>query len=469
MVYWKRALLLAGQRCFSTVTLDEALKNFWFRLVSMTILLCMYSSTVLANSDFFSNIDVKTGTAEQNQDRRVNYKGFIQIKTKYGIATPDQRFAFDRDAAGLSQLQADLFFESDTDINDQLSFRLSGKAEFDFIEWDRGRRKENINRERVFLRDAFLDATFGNGHWIRAGHQLFAWGESEALTITDVLAPTDQREFGQAELLDIREQIPAILYSFPIGNAKLSLVGTWDAGHNRYADSEEEFYPYISLVGTGVTLREKAPDKLWEIAIKFDKQFNGGDISLVATDINDNDFVIVSKSTDTATFNLEQKRLQVLGASANRVWNSFLFNGEAAIYRGQASTGDNGEIFLDNQFRASFGIEYSGINDWIFSYEINTIQSLESDITNDGQARRSFGSVVHLQNTALNERIRQHLWYFDLVQDNGSILRWNLDYDWDDNWSFGAATVFYKGESNESQLYPFRNHDTLNLSIKYSY
>jgi hypothetical protein len=132
------------------------------------------------------------------------------------------------------------------------------------------------------MKNAFVDAVLDNGQWWRVGHQVFAWGESESMSISDVLSPYDVREFGQTEIRDIREPIPAVLYSFPVNDHKFSIVATSHARANRYADRGQEFYPYSRFDDLGLVRKEEDPDKEWELAFRYERNLNGSDFSVVA-------------------------------------------------------------------------------------------------------------------------------------------------------------------------------------------
>ena len=446
--------------------------------IAFSLCLSLAALPAFAQSSFFDDIDVSTETESSSLDRAWSHRGFIQQKFKYGIAAPDTNYLFERDRSGLDQVQTDAFLEINADVSDNITLRLSAKTEFDLVQWSDGELEWQINHEKLFLKDAFSDITFANGHWLRIGHQVFAWGESEALSITDVLSPTDQREFGQTELRDIREHVPALLYSLPVAQGKLSFVTTWDAGENRYADASEGFYPYITLKGSPIEISSRSPETQWEAALRYEKQFNGGDISVVLADVNDNNalalpltsHLIATSSEHAPELVRQQKRYQTVGITANRVWGGFLLRSELGINVNQSFVNNQQDgIIKEDQLRSALSVQYSGINDWIFSYEINTIHTLASQDSTLLDKTHSFGHVLHLQNSALNDRITQHLWLFDLINEEGSIARWDIDYDWSDQWTVAAAAVIYQNDNNESSLYPYRHNDTVNVSIKYNF
>ena len=422
--------------------------------------LIFFSSLGIAQEDFFSDINIEAKVVEPSS---TSVKGFIQQKIKVGVQQPDQNFAFQRDSSGLSQVQMDAFGEIKSALAKNVSLKVSAKAEIDWVEWESGELEYRSNHERLFLRDAFFDITFDNGVWIRAGHQLFAWGESEGLTITDILSPQDLREFGQAELQDIREQVPAVMTLFPVLGGTMSVVLTYDAGHNRFADRTEEFFPYLVLAEQGVRVSTQSPSNQSEIALRYEKQFNGGDISIVAANINDNDFVVNQIVNGVAQ--LTQERVSTLGMAANRVRDSWLFKLESGVFWNQPVNSEDGFIEQD-QLRGMLGFEYSGWDEWLVTYEINAINVIAGpDIDNADQP----GQTLRFQYTTNNEKLVQTLWWLDIVGDNGSVIRYDITYDLNDMWELGGALVAYENSQSSSTLFPYRNNDTVNVSVKYNF
>lgn len=419
-----------------------------------------------AQGDFFADIEV-SDQSEEEANNNWNFKGYVQQKLKYGFDTPDQNFYFSRDEEGITQLRTDIFTELTYRPADQLSFVLSGKAELDALEWNNGEQDWGLEDTEFFLKDAYVDWVFGDEQWLRVGHQLFAWGESEMLAISDIMSPYDLREQGQTELRDIREQVPALLYSFPAMGGKLSLVTTYYAGHNRYAEFNEEFNPLQIPLEYMSAPHERDPDKQWEAAIKYDYYLNGGDIRVLAAEVNDNNLIPSFKLTEGSF--LVQDRVYVFAVAANRVMGSLQFKTEVGMRWGQRI-----ETYVEeDQLRAMLGLEYTGMNDWLFSLEVDTIQgqklSIEAPLFSDQEKTDTYGGNVHIQNTALNERLTQNWWYFHLLEEGGGVFRWDVAYDWNDSWEISAALVLYEEDATDGILYPYRNNDTFNVAAKYSF
>jgi len=452
-----------------------AVRSFFIALSGLAF--CAGSVSVLsAEDDFFSAVEVDIdpqAVAGKNDD--FSYRGYLQALVKTGLDTPDSNYPFERDSAGLSRSRTDGFLELRGNLNDNLSWQFSAKMEADWYRWDAGETNWELYRQRSRLKDAYLDASFANDIWLRAGHQVLAWGDSEGLSITDILSPVDSRAPGQAELQDLREQIPAVMLAFPLGGT-LTTVITYDAGHDRYAEEDEEFYPYIALSGGGIAVENKDPNSRWEYAMKWEKRFNGGDFAVVAGDVNDNELsvqeIAAVQGVPRVTFG--QERVKVLGASGNRVMGSWLFRTEVAHYwdkpveySAQYAWGNQ------DQWRGMLSVEYSGVDDLTLSYETNSIYAVDEPssppaVTAESKAWQ-FGHVFRLRHTAYNERLTNTLWALALTTDEMQVFRWDMGYDLSDTWELATAVVLYSNDNSASTLYPYRNHDTMNVTVTYNF
>lgn len=431
--------------------------------------------TLAADNDFFNpiEVDLDTQVQEPGENETWDFKGSVLQKFKYGLDTPLSGFPFHRDEAGLSHVQTDWFQEVRGSLSENTSWQFGFKAEVDWLQWQNGAQQWEVNHEKLFLKDAFVDTVFANGTWVRAGHQIFAWSQAQSLLpVIDVLSPTDLREPGQAELQDIREQVPAIMVSVPLFDIKLSTVVTYDAGHNRYAEEDEEFYPYIELKQNGLGFEALDPAKQWELAFKLDYHFNGGDLSIVAADINDNELAFQRLSQDFSTAIFTQERVNMIGLSANKASGNWLLKAELGRFQNQPVANTAGAPWQEfDQLRSMFGVEYNGWDNWLVNVELNNIHlsDYNSSTANSDIDRSPVGYLFMVRNTALNDRLENQFWMMDIIGSEGGIYRWDISYDLNDRWKTGAAVVLYEADSRDSTLYPFQHHDSLNFSIEYYY
>lgn len=441
-----------------------------------------FSEQNLAQDSFFDIVEVDTPTQTETEDKNWTLRGHIQQELKYGLYTPDENFSFARTESGLSQFRTETFLEFAYRFNEDLSAQISAKNEIDWLRWDNlAQEGEQEWRGRIYdtiLKDAYIDYTFDNQLWLRAGNQVIAWGESEGMSITDVLSTKDLREPGQAELEDIREAIPALMLSNPLvvgeTHASLNIAVTYKAGSDRYAQKQEDFYPLIAFADyPQVQFTAHEPVKDWEAALQYLVHANGGDFGVVVAEVNNNTPEIFNVQLDLQSMQpievgFFQRRQLFYGMSANKVVDSFLLRGELGVLKEtNAQLNTDAAFSKEKQKRLMFGLEYSGWNDWLLSAEYNFLD--REDTRDPFRQDEQSGYVFRGQYTALNEKLVSQLWYIKLAEEGGKISRLNLSYKPIDNWEVSAAWITYENDKPGSTLYAFRNNDTVNLALKYGF
>lgn len=417
-----------------------------------------------AQDDFFDAIDVNTETLEESP---VSFLGYFQQDLRYGISQPPTPFS--RQKSGVSTARTTLFGEMKIEGGDSLlglnannHWQISAKAETNLVQWKGNENSVTPNHTRLLLKDAYFDTRLENDVWVRVGHQVIAWGESEGLPIADIIAPQDSRTPGQAELRDLREQVPALKVNIPFGNAQLEWVTTYQAGSNRLASNDEPFYPYTQLDSEEQAFTHQSPNNDWETALKYQYSFNGGDIALIAGDINDNSYSISSVENEVLIF--KQARVTTLAAVLNKTYNDWLFKAEAGNYWNQPILGS--APFRTDQLRLMGGLEYSGWQNWRVNMEING--AINKD-TPEPDSHDSAGHVLRVSHNALNERLNNQLWLLSISGDLGQVLRWDIQYAWSDRLQLSGGVTLYDSNNSASPYYAFKHHDDVMLSIKYSF
>lgn len=448
-----------------------------FRLPSLAALILVASANAVAQ-DFFDLVEVDEPEQTQTEKKAWQFRGHIQQELKYGTDAPASEFAFERTESGISQVRTETFLELKYIFSEALSTQISAKNEIDWLQWEAGKQERQAHYYGTTLKDAYIDYTFQNDLWLRLGNQVIAWGESEGLSITDVLSTQDFREPGQAELEDIREAIPALMLSqaldSPSGSASLNFVLSYKAGTDRYAESNEDFYPLVAFKKeSAVTIHDPDLDKEWEAALQYALQTNGGDYTFVVAEINENtpeilDIQLEVGGSDVEAVEFFQRRQFFYGLSANKVIDSVLLRGEFGILKDrELPTNNLPALSRNKEKRLMFGIEYSGWSDWQVGLEYNYLD--RSPIDNPNIDEQSSGFVLRTQYTAMNEKLVSQFWYLKLAEEGGIISRFNISFKPIDNWELNAAYVSYENDKPSSALYPFRNNDTINLALKYGF
>ncbi len=422
-----------------------------------------------AQSDFFKALDVSETQHDVETSPWSKHAELLLI-SKYGVDKPPVELGAARNKTGWSQVKTQLFTELQYQSSSNSSWKISAAAESEWLQWNQNDQSWHGHNQILRLHDAYFDCGFKHNAWLKVGQQLFAWGESEGLAITDVLSPSDQREPGQAELKNLRETIPALSAIFAVNdNLKINTVFTYNAGTHRYADAGDPFDFFAAQRAHGFSPHISTPLKDWEYAIRMQWQLNGSDIHLVSARVNDNTLSVNAINPNTGLIELAQKRITVHGISANRVSGHWLWKGEMALWQNVRSSLDKGINWLNqDQYRAMIGLEYSGIADLALAAEINSIYS-SPPATSNNQEKMDIGYVVRAQKDSFNNRVNNQLWIIQFANFDGQILRWDSTYDWDDHLRLGLTLVSYNVNNSQSVIYPFRYHDSINGSVTYQF
>lgn len=455
-----------------------------FRLLRVLTGSCLLISLpAYASDDFFQPIEPPQNDPAKGQKARntnspdtktggataLDSKAYVLQTLKYGWQSPPAAGGFQRNQPEFSQVKTTLFWQGRGALGERTSWQLSARGENEWYFWEADDPRWKSHNSELRLRDAFVDMTFDK-LWLRAGQQILAWGQSEGLVITDVLSPQDLREPGQAELQDIREQVPALLGSLAVGSAtKLSVAITYTADSNRYAEAQEPFDFFARYRLEGLQIQQRKPQSDWEYAIKLDRTFNGGDLMLMAGRVNDNSLSLAGLDLPAGVLYLNQQRQTVLGARLERVRGNWLVTTELAHWQDvpQPTAGFT-PWPLHDQSRAMAGIEYSGWDDLSLGLEINRVHTESQSAQRAGDATET-GYVARVRYTALNQRVIQQLRLFKLASEDAYISRWDISLDWSDQWAFTCALIAYRVRNDASLFHGLRNHDSINVTAKYSF
>jgi len=432
-----------------------------------------------AQDDFFSNLEVDAGS-RTNPDSPFSILGWVTQEMSYSYEQPDPPFS--RTERQLSQIEASLFAQFDWQASDTLSFRFSGKAYHDAIydfedDTPFTSSERDLFRTRTEVRDFYLEKSFENGLYLKAGHQIQAWGFAEYLRVTDLINTEDQYTFGQQDLEDLRLQVPAVQLSYSIEDWVLDGVATYHAGYNDMAPDGDEFDQFIGLRQPDWLIDRKDPDNDSEIFLRASTHYADGDIQIVAGEFNNNQLSLdgISRVKSVSPiFHFSQERMQALGMAANRVQGSWLVFGELGLHRNTPVMPLETQDFLRidgwqerNRVLSVLGVEYNGFTNTLLSLEVDNIHT-RGEVSNLGVERNQTSFGTRLYWTGWNERVQLLSVWNKLADDQGYLTRLSIDYDWSDNLKFGLLWVDYSADRN-SFYSAFRNNDMLQLNARFSF
>lgn len=437
------------------------------------------SPSVVAQNDFFNTIPLDIDPATSS-DKGYSLYGWVTEKIGYGLEDPGAPFS--RQGSDLDKVETSLFAQFDTVFDNGVSFRFSGKAYHeavyalnDDIYYTNDER--NAFRNRFEVKDLFVERRFDNGVYLKLGNQLFAWGLAEYSRVTDLINTEDQYTFGQQDLEDLRQQVPAALIGFNAGQWALDLVMTVDAGRNDTAPAGDEFDQLIRLRDSGLTLERDRPDYRYETFVRASTHWSAGDIQLVAGEFNDNALSvrrIAARPGELPQVSFSQNRMRALGIAGNWVRGSWVFFGEVGLHLNKAIQ-PTAATFLQksrgwdesDQLLSVLGAEFNGFRNLILSVEVdNTHTRAHNGSMLAPEDQVSAG--IRLYWTALNERLQLVAVRNELANNAGSVSRLSAQYNWSDNFNFGLLWMDYHS-SRGSPYEDYRNNDVVQLQLQYTF
>lgn len=432
-----------------------------------------------AQDDFFSNLEVEADGVS-NRDSPFSILGWVTQELSYSYEQPDPPFS--RTKRQLSQVETSLYTQIDWQASDTLNFRFSGKAYHDAIyefedDTPFSSSERDLFRTRTEVRDFYLEKSFDSGLYLKAGHQIQAWGFAEYLRVTDLINTEDQYTFGQQDLEDLRLQVPAVQLSYSVADWVLDGVITYHAGYNDMAPDGDEFDQFIGLRQPGWVVDRQDPDNDSEIFVRASTHYADGDVQIVAGEFNNNQLSLdgISRAKSVSpVFHFSQQRMQALGMAANRVQGSWLLFGELGLHRNAPVMPLETQDFLRvdgwqerNRILSVLGVEYNGFSNTLLSLEVDNIHT-RGEVSNLGIERNQTSFGTRLYWTGWNERIQLLSVWNKLADDQGYLTRLSIDYDWSDTWKFGLLWVDYSADRN-SFYSAFRNNDMLQFNARFSF
>jgi hypothetical protein len=444
-------------------------------------LLLFPAAALQAQNDFFNTLNIDTVSRTNAGNSGVNWLGWFTEKVAYGLESPDATFS--RNNRALNKIESSLFTQLDWRVSESVNMRVSGKVSHDAIyrfedDFDYTHSERNEFRNRLEVKDLYLETRVGNAVYLKLGNQILAWGMSEYLRVTDVVNPVDQYTFAQQDLEDLRLQVPAALLSFAAGDWTLDSAVTYRAGYNDMAPTADEFDQWLGFRGPNTVLQRLEPDNEWEYFFRASTHYANGDLQLVFSDSNNNLpglSGITHPDPSTALLTFSQQRVQTVGVAANFARSNWLLYGETGLQYNQPVTPDNSAITLGpkgfpetDQLLTVVGVQNNAFDNLLLGLEIDSVRLLDHDAAFFADRQRfSFGTRFYW--TPMNERLQILGVLNYLASDIGYVFRVSVDYHWTDTFEVGLLWVDYGSGHGSSLLEPFRNNDVLQVHFRYSF
>lgn len=298
---------------------------------------------------------------------------------------------------------------------------------------------------------------------IKIGRQVQIWGRSESLRVVDVINPLDNREPGRVDLEDLRRPIGMLRIDGYLGDWSLTGLVIPEIRFDHLPQVGSDFFP-------GVFAPPTFEPEDWEdleLAGKLTGIFSGWDITFVGAW-----FWHDTPRLDRAfPLRLVHDRLWMAGSAGNYTTGSWLFKYEAAFLDGFGFTSTTGD---KSRLDTMVGVEYYGLLDTTI-----TLEGLNRHLFEYSDRQRRAPDFVRqdsqeiagrITRTFLNERLTATLVGVLLNWNarDGSILRFDVEYDLRDALSAGAGVLLYQ-TGDLPPLSEWGRNDRLFFNLKWSF
>lgn len=432
----------------------------------------LWANSADASDDFFSDIDIAVDSPDPSE-----WRGQASIKqlASYGTASPGDDFA--RAESGLNKMETTFHGE----LEGRLSSHVTGRIELDYFhdfvyslneEINPSNEELDVFKNRLELRDFYLDVDLSTSWNMRVGNQIIAWGQSETLVINDLIAPLNFYTLMQAELKELRLQVPAVKISHSNESFTLDTVVSYKAGSNDVAPEGNEFDPFIQLRSLPFAIETDEASNQSEIFVRLKHNFLGGDLSVMAADANHNELSLAETRNNTMHFT--QERIQSLGLSGSYNHGLWIYKTELAHHWNKPITPTN-ESFanflqgwaLRDQVLAMAGFDYVGFGDATLSFELNYVHT-SGNTELLAVEKDEIGATSSVIWNDQNQKLTLSAYMISLLNSNGLILRANADYAFTDQLNMGAQIVTYSAQANDS-IFLYRNNDVVQLYFNFHF
>lgn len=446
------------------------MKALLFILTSLSLL-----SQSAWGEDFFDAVPTESSTDSLNLDSPWSSRAWLQQKIGYGWHMPGMPAS--RDQAALTRTESQVFGEINWRHN---SWRLqvSGALGQDWLpelattelfsayEFTGEQRRQR--RWRLDMADTFVSWQAGDW-WLKAGYQTLAWGESESLKITDVLARRDQRWPGQEDLEQLRLPVPAAQITW---RNRLDAVVLIHPLPDRMPSAGDEFDPYATLrqQHPGLTLIEERETRPG-FALRLRQQWPGLDAQWILADLAsyETEPRPVTFAEQLTKIHLTPWRQQIAGVGAQWGKGSWLLRTEQALHNNSkvAASDPRAPWQKTRQWRGMIGADYTGINDLLLSAEYSWlyIDQWRSDLGMPGYQPALSGRIHY---NLYNDRLSLEAYGQSISGGEGRLLRLMAEWIFSDHFSASITAVEYDGRQADDLLYPYRHNDALIMNLRWS-
>ncbi len=380
----------------------------------------------------------------------------------HGSVNLETHYNFNNDK-NLSSTKLLLDLTTDYKMDNGFKVNSNLKAYHDFIFYASNNYETTPSgyESELNLNELNIEGSISTNLDFKIGRQIVVWGKSDAIRITDVLNPLDNRTPGLIDIKNLRLGRFMSKLDYYQDNLKFS---TAILHENRFSKNPK----FGSDFKKSIDLSEDKPNndlKNTGIALSLTGEFSGYDFGVYFAD------TYLDKPYFKDGVLQFDNRSKMLGLAYNKVVRSFLLKTEVAYFNNIKYAG-----LTDTRSRidALIGVEYTGISDGSISYElalreINHYDDIINTQSNNFTQQESYQHALRFTQSYLNQTLNLTAiaGVFGKKGDAGGFARTSLDYAIDDKLSISGGIIDYIGGSTATDS--IKNNDRIFTKISYAF
>jgi hypothetical protein len=337
---------------------------------------------------------------------------------------------------------------------------LSGDLFYEGITND----NENFN-----LREAYLD--YQSGQWgFRIGRQIISWGKADGVRVTDVLCPTDYRDYFCYEASDTKKPVLAIKSQFQKNNMTAELVWMPFFEPCSYPETGN---PWLSKTTGNLTAEElDGPERTLGNGEWFGRVvFNQSGFDHALTIFNcwwDSPVYQTAISDDTVYLQGRYYKVNGVGWEFSVPVNDLVWRGEMVLLNHRRFELASYSDYLERDvLHFLFGSDWYPGNNWTLMAQVADELILKCDSALMRE-RHAWVGTLKISKKLLRETLTLSNSLITALEDSDYYLKFTAEYAITDELHLSTGLLFFGGDNNGT-FGRYKDKDGLLVKIRYSF
>lgn len=320
------------------------------------------------------------------------------------------------------------------------------------------------------LREAYLDYQYGQWDF-RIGRQIIAWGKADGVQVTDLICPTDYRDYFCYEFSDTKKPVEAVKTGFRKGNMMTELVWVPFFEPISYPSDDN---PWLTDSEMGTAVKEALqPEKNLKNSEWFGRiAFNqvGFDYALSVFHCWWDTPVYQGVVEDGGlVLQGEYYRVTGIGGEFSVPVGDLVLRGETAFLKGRRFERDSysGDDLERDVFNALLGMDWYPGNNWTITTQVTDEMILDYDSAIARDEHQWIGTVKITKNL-LRETLTLSGSVYSALTEEDYYLKLSTEYALTDALHLTSGLLFFGGDA-DGNFGTYHDKDAFLVKLKYSF